>query len=99
MWTGTEYDIRDYKDYWKVPNQTQNWMYTNWYDNPYLIANEKLDAIQENTVNASLTANYKITSDLNLMLRLGYDNYSNRETMRNPTANTLPAEDGMQKDV
>ena len=38
MWTGTEYDIRDYKDYWVVPNKTQNWMYTNWYDNPYLIA-------------------------------------------------------------
>lgn len=94
MWTGTEYDIRDYKDYWKVPNQTQNWMYTNWYDNPYLIANEKLDAIQENTVNASLTANYKITADLNLMLRLGYDNYSNRETMRNPTANIYSTRGG-----
>lgn len=94
MWTGTEYDIRDYKDYWKVPNQTQNWMYTNWYDNPYLIAYEKLDAIQQNTVNASVTANYKFTPDLNLMLRLGYDNYSNRETMRNPTANIFSTRGG-----
>jgi TonB-linked SusC/RagA family outer membrane protein len=94
MWTGAEYDIRDYKDYWKEPNQTQNWMYTNWYDNPYLIAYEKLDAIQENTVNASINANYKLTPDLNLMLRLGYDNYSNRETMRNPTANIFSTRGG-----
>ncbi|WP_205943032.1 SusC/RagA family TonB-linked outer membrane protein [Pedobacter frigidisoli] len=94
MWTGTEYDIRDYKDYWKVPNQTQNWLYTNWYDNPYLIANEKLVGIQENTVNASVTANYKFTPDLNLMLRLGYDNYNNRNTQRNPTANIYSTRGG-----
>eukprot|EP01132_Coremiostelium_polycephalum_P018199 gene18199-21719_t len=87
MWTGTEYDIRDYKDYWKVPNKTQNWMYTNWYDNPYLIAYEKLDGITQNTVNANVTANYKFSKDFNLMLRLGYDNYNNKETMTNPTAN------------
>jgi len=87
MWTGTEYDIRDYKDYWVIPNKTQNWMYTNWYDNPYLIAYEKLDAIQQNMMNASVTANYKFSPNLNLMLRIGYDNYNFRETMRNPTAN------------
>ncbi|HEU4634489.1 MAG TPA: carboxypeptidase-like regulatory domain-containing protein, partial [Flavisolibacter sp.] len=48
MWTGPEYDIRQYRDYWKVPNQTQNWMYTNWYDNPYLIAYEKLNGVKQN---------------------------------------------------
>lgn len=94
MWTGTEYDIRDYKDYWVVPNKTQNWMYTNWYDNPYLIANEKLNGITENTVNANVTANYKINQDFNLMLRLGYDNYNNEETMRNPTANIYSTRGG-----
>lgn len=94
MWTGTEYDIRDYKDYWKVPNQTQNWMYTNWYDNPYLIAYEKLDGITNNTMNASVTANYKFNSDFNLMLRLGYDNYNSKETMSNPTANIFSTRGG-----
>jgi TonB-linked SusC/RagA family outer membrane protein len=94
MWTGTEYDIRDYKDYWVTPNKTQNWMYTNWYDNPYLIAYEKLDAVQNNTMNASVTANYKFTPDLNLMLRLGYDNYNNKETRRNPTANIYSTRGG-----
>ncbi|NSL88372.1 SusC/RagA family TonB-linked outer membrane protein [Chitinophaga solisilvae] len=94
MWTGPEYDIRQYRDYWKTPNQTQNWMYTNWYDNPYLIAYEKLNGIQESTVNASLTANYKFTSDLSLLIRLGYDVYNNKETKRNPTANIYSTRGG-----
>ena len=34
LWTGPEYDLRDYKDYWLVPNEKQNWHYTDWYDNP-----------------------------------------------------------------
>ncbi|WP_341835332.1 SusC/RagA family TonB-linked outer membrane protein [Chitinophaga pollutisoli] len=94
MWTGPEYDIRQYRDYWKVPNKTQNWMYTNWYDNPYLIAHEKLNGIQENTVNASLTANYRFTNDLNLLVRVAYDNYNNEETYRNPTANIFSTRGG-----
>ncbi|MGN7724017.1 SusC/RagA family TonB-linked outer membrane protein [Chitinophaga sp. 22620] len=94
MWTGPEYDIRQYRDYWKVPNQTQNWMYTNWYDNPYLIAYEKLNGIQQNTVNASLTANYKFTPELSLLARVGYDMYSNKETFTNPAANIYSTRGG-----
>ncbi len=94
MWTGPEYDIRQYRDYWKVPNQTQNWMYTNWYDNPYLIAYEKLNGIQQNTINASLTANYKFTPDLNLLVRIGYDVYDNKETFTNPAANIYSTRGG-----
>ncbi|MGX5817192.1 SusC/RagA family TonB-linked outer membrane protein [Chitinophaga lutea] len=94
MWTGPEYDIRQYRDYWKVPNKTQNWMYTNWYDNPYLIAYEKLNGIQQNTANASLTANYRFTPDLNLLVRLGYDNFNHEETYRNPTANIFSTRGG-----
>jgi TonB-linked SusC/RagA family outer membrane protein len=94
MWTGPEYDIRQYQDYWKVPNQTQNWMYANWYDNPYLIAYEKRNGIEQNTINGSLTANYKFTKGLHLMLRLGYDVYNNKETWRNPTANIYSVRGG-----
>ena len=94
MWTGPEYDVRQYKDYWKVPNQTQNWLYTNWYDNPYFIAYQKLDGIEQNTINANLTANYKFTKDLNLLVRIGYDIYSNTETQTNPTANIYSTRGG-----
>ena len=84
MWTGPDYDIRQYKDYWVTPNQKQNWLYNAWYDNPYLIAYEKLDGIQKNKLNASLTANYKFTKDLNLMFRTGYDFYKDEETVQSP---------------
>lgn len=94
MWTGTEYDIRDYKDYWVVPNKTQNWMYTNWYDNPYLIAHEKLNGETKNKMNASVTANYKFNDDFNLMLRLGYDNFNDKITKQNPTANIFSTRGG-----
>ncbi len=83
-WTGPDYDIRKYKDYWIVPNQSQNWLYNQFYDNPYLIAHEKLMSTTQNKINASLTANYKFTNDLKLMFRSGYDYYNNELTVRSP---------------
>lgn len=84
MWTGPEYDLTKYKDYWVTPNVQQNWMYKTWYDNPYLIAYEKLDGIDQNTFNASFSANYKLFPGANLQLRSGTDYAGNTETKRNP---------------
>jgi len=84
MWTGPDYDIRQYRDYWVTPNQQQNWLYDAWYDNPYLIAYEKLNGITQNKLYASFNANYQINKDLNVMFRTGYDFYSNLTSMRNP---------------
>jgi hypothetical protein len=41
VWSGTEYDVRDYKNSWVAgkENIMQNWMENTWYDNPYIIAN------------------------------------------------------------
>ncbi|OQP54687.1 hypothetical protein A4H97_21515 [Niastella yeongjuensis] len=84
MWTGPEYDLRQYRDYWQTPDVQQNWMYKTWYDNPYLIAYEKLDAIDQNTINANLTLNYKLFPGANLLFRNGTDFAGNTETKRNP---------------
>lgn len=84
MWTGPDYDIRQYRDYWVVPNQKQNWLYTAWYDNPYLIAYEKLDGIEQNKLHADILATYNFNKDFNLVFRSGYDFYKNEETVRNP---------------
>ncbi|SEN15956.1 TonB-linked outer membrane protein, SusC/RagA family [bacterium A37T11] len=84
MWTGPDYDIRQYKDYWITPDQKQNWLYDSWYDNPYLIANEKLNGINQNKLYASFSTSYQITKELNLLFRTGYDFYSNMTTMQNP---------------
>lgn len=84
MWTGPDYDIRQYRDYWVTPNVKQNWLYSAWYDNPYLIAYEKLRSTDQNKMNASLILNYSITRDLKLMFRNGYDYYKNEDGIRNP---------------
>lgn len=84
MWTGPDYDIRQYKDYWVVPNQKQNWLYNAWYDNPYLIAYEKLLGLEENKLNASLTMNYNLMKNLKVIFRNGYDYYKNEDKVRNP---------------
>ena len=84
MWTGPEYDLRQYRDYWVTPDVQQNWMYKTWYDNPYLIAYEKRDGIDQNTFNATFNANYKLFTGGNLQLRTGANYLSNTETKRNP---------------
>ncbi|MDP2400958.1 MAG: carboxypeptidase-like regulatory domain-containing protein, partial [Actinomycetota bacterium] len=35
IWSSPDYDIRDYKDYWLVPNESQNSSYTSINNNPY----------------------------------------------------------------
>lgn len=81
VWSGSEFDIRDYKNYW-IPGQEgiqQNWMDTNWYDNPYFIANEKRHSDDYDVTNGFLSAKYDINSWLNVTLRSGFDYYSDKE--------------------
>ena len=84
IWTGTEYDIRQYRDYWVTPNEKQNWHYTGWYDNPYLMAYEKTEAINNNKTDAMLSLNYQITNWLKMIVRSGYDQYTNNTEKRAP---------------
>ncbi|UBM60718.1 SusC/RagA family TonB-linked outer membrane protein [Marinilongibacter aquaticus] len=85
IWMGPEYRLADYKDnYWLTPNVQQNWHYHGWYDNPYMIANEKIWGQYENKLNANVTANYKLFEGANLIIRPGFDFYSDSETKRNP---------------
>ncbi|RPE12849.1 SusC/RagA family TonB-linked outer membrane protein [Chitinophaga lutea] len=84
MWTGPEYDLSKYRDYWVTPHEKQNWMYNAWYDNPYLMAYEKLRGIDQNTLNASITMNYKLFEGAKVIFRSGWDYYGNNETRRNP---------------
>lgn len=85
IWMGPEYRLADYKDnYWLIPDVQQNWHYKAWYDNPYFMANEKVWGVYENRLNANLTATYKLFEGANLIIRPGFDLYSNDETKRNP---------------
>ena len=82
VWGGTEYDIRDFKNYWKVKDLQQNWGFTSWYDNPYYIMHERIDQRDNNLFNTNLTLSYEIMKNLSVMFRSGYDNYSNNQEKR-----------------
>ena len=84
IWTGPEYDIRQYRDYWVTPHEKQNWLYTGWYDNPYLMAYEKTEAINNNKMDAMLSLDYKITGWLKMIVRSGYDQYTDNTEKRAP---------------
>lgn len=84
VWTGPEYDLSQYKDYWITPDVKQNWHYNAWYDNPYLSAYEKISSELINKLNAAVTLNYQMTDWAKLMFRSGYDFYANTQEQTNP---------------
>lgn len=84
VWTGPEYDVRDYKNYWVKKDEQQNWMYKKWYDNPYFIANEITRSSDYNITNAYANLNYDFTSWLKATLRSGLDSYSEKKEWKNP---------------
>jgi TonB-linked SusC/RagA family outer membrane protein len=84
IWTGTEYDLRDYRDYWIKKDELQHWHYNNWYDNPYLMANEKLNGVDNNKTNLMLSANWQILPWMKATLRSGGDFAFNQTTRQAP---------------
>ena len=85
VWSGSEYDIRDYKNYWKIKHEQSNWWDRGgWYDNPYYIANELTSSDNYDVVNAFVNASYDITSWLKLSLRSGADMYTEKSETKAP---------------
>lgn len=83
-WLGSEWDVRDYRDYWLVKDQSQNWFNYEWYDNPYFLAYEVLNTADRDLYNGHITASYTFNPWLKLSLRSGLDTYIDRYTYRNP---------------
>ena len=85
IWGGTEYDVRDYKNYWVEgkENEQQNWYDNSWYDNPWFKANEVVDAYDTDILNVYMNSSYEITPWLKAMLRGGLDFYSKKNEWRN----------------
>ena len=81
VWSGTEYDIRDYKDYWQrgKEGEAQNWMENTWYDNPYFLANEVRHNDDYDVTNGSLSMKYDVLPWLSMTLRSGFDYYQDKE--------------------
>lgn len=85
VWSGSEYDIRDYKNYWKVKDSQANWWDRgNWYENPYFVANEVTNSSNYDVVNAFVNASYEILPWLKFSLRSGADVYTQRTESKVP---------------
>lgn len=86
VWSGAEYDVRDYKDYWRIEDEQVNWWAVGgWYQNPYFLANEAQASGDYDVVNAFLNASYDFTPWLKLALRSGADVYSQKNEWKEPT--------------
>ena len=86
IWSGADFDIRDYKNYW-IPGkegELSNWMDRSWYENPYMIANEVTTANDYNLVNAYVNASYEILPWLKATLRSGADYYGSKTEWKTP---------------
>ena len=82
IWSGTEYDVFDYKNYWKVKDRKQNWPFEAWYDNPYYIMNERIHQQDKNLFTTNVTLSYDFMKNLSVIFRSGFDNYNNDEDYR-----------------
>lgn len=85
IWGGTEYDVRDYRNYWIKDKEDirQNWYDDSWYDNPYFKANEVINGYDTDVFNAAVNMTYEFTPWLKAMGRAGVDVYTGRDTWRN----------------
>lgn len=86
IWTGADYDIRDYRDYWIAgkENIEQNWNCNDWYSNPYFNAYEKTSPRQWDTTYGHLDLTVDITDWLKATLRLGGDYYYSKRSSKVP---------------
>lgn len=82
IWSSPDWDVRDYKNYWLVPNEVQNSSYTGGNNNPYFDRYERLHPYKKDLFNGQLTLNYDIQPWLKATVRTGYDNYSNKQEVR-----------------
>lgn len=82
IWASPDWDVRNYKDYWEIPNEKQNSSYTAGSNNPYFDRHERLHPYKKDVFNGQLTLNYDILNWLKATVRTGYDTYSNKQEVR-----------------
>lgn len=88
IWSGTEFDIRDYKNYWLEEDMQSNWMDRTYYENPYFIANEIISSGDYDMVNAFVNVSYQMSSWLKAVLRSGLDVGFEKKEYKTPVGST-----------
>lgn len=72
LWNYNNVDMDWLRDYWNVENVSQDNIFS-WGDNPFLIANENINAFNKNRLFGKVSAQLQLTDALSLMLRTGTD--------------------------
>ena len=78
IWWGQQIGMDGLRDYWQnglEGFQQFNYNY-NYHDNPYFTVFENTNALAKDRLIGNLSATYKFTDDLSLMVRAGRDNFS-----------------------
>ncbi len=77
VWSGTDFDVRDFKDYWLVKDvQQKYYQYTSFYNNPYFLAYENLHGYKQDGTYGYMTLNFDILENLRLTSRTGINSLS-----------------------
>jgi TonB-linked SusC/RagA family outer membrane protein len=86
LWTGTDIDVRDLRDYWmKGQEDIQQRHYNkSWYNNPYFQAYEFLQGYYRDNMFGQLTLDYNVIPGLDLTLRTGFNQYSLNRDWKTP---------------
>jgi TonB-linked SusC/RagA family outer membrane protein len=83
IWSGSDYNILDYKNnYWLKKNEVQNFTYRWGSNNPYFDRYERTNEVSRNIFNADVSMSYQITKWLNASVRSGLDFYIDRGDQR-----------------
>ena len=82
IWGAPDWDVRQYKDYWLIPNEVQNNSYTAGNNNPYFDRYERTHSVNKDIFSGTLAISYDITKWLKGTLRTGYDTYSDRQEIQ-----------------
>ena len=79
IWSAPDWDIRQYRDYWVIPNEVQNSSYTSTNNNPYFDSYERTHSQNRDIFNGSVSVDYNFTEWLKATARSGFDIYSDRQ--------------------
>ncbi|RNL85975.1 SusC/RagA family TonB-linked outer membrane protein [Sinomicrobium pectinilyticum] len=86
LWTGTDVDVRDLRNYWKEEQEgyQQRHYNTSWYNNPYFQAYEYLQGYDKDNLFGNLAAEYRLLPEITLKARAGANVYGLQRTYKEP---------------
>ncbi len=82
IWSSPDYNVRQYKDYWLVPNESQNDSYTSAANNPYFNAYQRTHSESRDVFDGSMALKYNFLPWLKATYRIGFDTYNDKQEIR-----------------